>query len=325
MRRVSLALLVLFAAGCTGSSPPEPDDGTPAPQVTSALTWRTLAPAPSERTEVAAAAVGTRIYVMGGYRKDGGTVSTVEILDTATGRWERGPDLPVAVNHAMAAAAGGTVYLFGGFQGGGDASAAAYRLDDGVWRPVAAMPQPRGAGTAVSVENTIYVAGGVNAGGLSRQMLVYDVAADRWSAAPGPPTPREHLGGAAFGGLVYTVGGRASGQGNFTAFEVYDPSTGQWRKLPDLPTRRGGLAAAATCSGRIVAVGGEAEATFEEAEVYDVGAGTWQALPPLPTPRHGLGVVAIGATIYTLSGGPRPGLHVANTTEALDLAVLDAC
>ncbi|MEH1123894.1 Kelch repeat-containing protein [Micromonospora sp. CPCC 206061] len=326
MRRVSLALLVLLAAACTDrSAPPAPDNGTPAPRVTSALTWSTLAPALSERTEVAAAAVGTRIYVIGGYREDGGTVSTVEILDTATGRWERGPDLPVAVNHAMAAAVGGTVYLFGGFQEGGDASAAAYRLDGGVWRPVAAMPQPRGAGTAISVEGQIYVAGGVNAGGLSRQMLVYDVAADRWSAAPGPPTPREHLGGAGFGGLVYTVGGRAGGQGNFTAFEVYDPGTGQWRKLPDLPTRRGGLAAAATCSGRIVAVGGEADATFEEAEVYDVRAGTWQALPPLPTPRHGLGVVAIGTSIYTLSGGPRPGLHVANTTEAIDLADLGAC
>jgi hypothetical protein len=325
MRRVSLALLVLLAAGCSDSRPPEPDDGTPAPRVTSALAWRTLAPALSERTEVAAAVVGTRIYVIGGYREDGGTVSTVEILDTATGRWERGPDLPVAVNHAMAAAAGGTVYLFGGFQEGGDASAAAYRLDGDVWRPVAAMPQSRGAGTAVSVENTIYVAGGVNAGGLSRQMLVYDVAADRWSAAPGPPTPREHLGGAGFGGLVYTVGGRAGGQGNFSAFEVFDPGTGQWRKLPDLPTRRGGLAAAATCSGRIVAVGGEADATFEEAEVYDVEASTWQALPPLPTPRHGLGVVAIGTSIYTLSGGPRPGLHVANTTEAIDLVDLEVC
>lgn len=325
VRQAQLALLALLAGACTDSAPPAPDDGTPAPQVTSALSWRTLAPAPSERTEVAAAAVGTRIYVIGGYRADGGTVSTVEILDTATGRWERGPDLPVAVNHAMAAAAGGTVYLFGGFQEGGDASAAAYRLDGGAWRPVSPMPQPRGAGTAVSLEREIYVAGGVNAGGLSRQMLVYDVAADRWSAAPGPPTPREHLGGAGFGGLVYTVGGRAGGQGNFTAFEVYDPGTGQWRKLPDLPTRRGGLAAAATCSGRIVAAGGEAAATFEEAEVYDVRAGTWQALPPMPTPRHGLGVVAIGTWVYTLAGGPRPGLHVANTTEAIDLAALDSC
>lgn len=328
MRRASLAVLLtgaMLAGACTDDAPSRPDAGSPAPRTSAALAWRALSAAPSARTEVVAAAAGSRIYVMGGYRADGGTLPTVEILDTATERWEIGPPLPVAVNHAMAATVRGTVYLFGGYLAGGDASAAAYRLDGDAWRPVANMPQGRGAGTAVAVGDRVYVAGGVNAGGLSRQMLVYDAAADRWSTAPGPPTPREHLGGAGFDGLVYTVGGRASGRGNFAAFEVYDPGTGQWRALPDMPTPRGGLSAAATCSGRIVAVGGEAEATFEEAEAFDVRAGTWQALPPLPTPRHGLGVVTAGTTLYVLAGGPRPGLHVADTAEAIDLAPLGPC
>jgi hypothetical protein len=59
--------------------------------------------------------------------------------------------------------------------------------------------------------------------------------------------------------------------------------------------------------------------------VFDVAAGGWSALPPLPTPRHGLGVVTVDRTLYTLAGGPRPGLHVANTVEAIDLATLGAC
>jgi len=42
----------------------------------------------------------------------------------------------------------------------------------------------------------------------------------------------------------------------------------------------------------------------------------------MPTPRHGLGVAAIGTAVYTLAGGPRPGLHVAATAEAIDLARL---
>jgi non-specific serine/threonine protein kinase len=124
--------------------------------------------------------------------------------------------------------------------------------------------------------------------------------------------------------LVYTVGGR-TGAGNLAAFEAYEPAAGRWTKLPDLPTPRGGLAAAVTCSGVLVAVGGEASATFREAEAYDVRAGEWHSLPPLPTPRHGLGVVAVGTTLYTLSGGPQPGLHVADTTEAIDLAPLRPC
>jgi hypothetical protein len=266
------------------------------------------------------------VYVAGGFRADSTTVATVEVYDTVANRWGPGPDLPVAVNHAMSATVDGTVYVFGGHLANSTQSAKAYRLDNGAWRPVADLPEGRAAGTAVAGGHSVYVAGGVGGGHLADRMLVYDVAADRWSTAPGPPTPREHLGGAGYGGLVYTVGGRKGGlDTNLGAFEAYDPATGRWAKLPDLPTRRGGLAAAATCAGHIVAVGGEGKATFAEAEVYDVSAGDWRALPPMPTPRHGLGVVARDTTVYTFAGGPRPGLHVADSTEAIDLARLGVC
>ena len=84
---------------------------------------------PTPRTEVAAAASGTRIHVVGGFRADGTTVATVEIFDTATGRWERGPDLPVAVNHPMAATVGDVVYVFGGHLADNTQSASVFRLD----------------------------------------------------------------------------------------------------------------------------------------------------------------------------------------------------
>jgi non-specific serine/threonine protein kinase len=286
-----------------------------------------MAQAPTARTEVAAAAAGGKIYVVGGYLADGATVATVEILDIATGRWEAGPDLPVAVNHAMASTVDGAVYVFGGYLAGNVPSTAAFRLDGRVWRAVPPLPEGRAAGTAVAVDTVVYVAGGIASGGrLAEAMLRFNAGTGEWSTAPGPPTPREHLGGAGFAGLVYTVGGRTGGlSGNLTAFEVFDPSTNAWSRLPDLPTRRGGLAATATCSGLVVAVGGEAAETFAEVEAFDVRTGQWRSLPPLPTPRHGLGVVAVGTVVYTLSGGPHPGLHVADATEALDTAPMGAC
>ncbi len=156
-------------------------------------------------------------------------------------------------------------------------------------------------------------------------MVRFDTAADQWSVVPGPPARREHLGGASFDGRVYTVGGRTGGlAGNLAAFEVFDTRTGEWSRLPDLPTRRGGLAVTSTCSGLIVAVGGEAAETFAEVEAFDLSTASWRTLPALPTPRHGLGVVAIGTRLCTLSGGPHPGLHVADTTEVLDTAAISA-
>src|SRR5688572_27425998 len=138
----------LVAVAMVGSACTSPSPKTPAPQASAALAWQRLPDAPSARTEVVAVVVGTQAYVMGGYRADGGTVTTVEIFDTASGRWGGGPPLPVAVNHAMAAAVNGKVYLFGGYQSSGAPSSAAFVLEASGWRQVAAMPQPRGAATA---------------------------------------------------------------------------------------------------------------------------------------------------------------------------------
>jgi non-specific serine/threonine protein kinase len=326
-RVAGLIAVVLALAGCspvaTRTSPDEPT--TPAAGA-GTLAWRGLAAVPTARTEVAAAASAGHIYVMGGFTADGATVGTVEVIDLATGRWARGPDLPVAVNHAMAATVGDVVHVFGGYLDGNVPSAAAFRLEGGAWRTLAPPPQARAAGTAVAVDGAVYVAGGIAAGGgLAGAMLRYDTAANQWSTVEGPPTPREHLGGAGYDGRVYTVGGRTAAAGNLVAFEVFDTRTGTWSRLPELPTRRGGLAATATCSGRIIAVGGEAAETFDEVEAFDVVGGQWSALPPLPTPRHGLGVVAVGTVLYTLAGGPHPGLFVADTTEVLDTAPLGPC
>jgi len=326
------ALALLAVAGCTVRRPRQPGStAQPATSVTPdpappGLAWRTLARAPSERTEVVATVAAGRVYVVGGLRLDGSPLSAVEIYDIAADRWGHGPDLPLSVHHAMATTIADTVYVFGGYLASGTPSAVAFRLGPSGWQSIAPMPLGRAAGTAVAQDGQVYVAGGVGPAGLAREMMVYDPAADRWSLVDGPPTPREHLGGAGFNGLVYTAGGRTGGvDTNLNAFEVYDPRSRQWTSLPPLPTRRGGLAAAMTCSGLLVAVGGEASATFAAAEAYDVRSGRWLALPALPTARHGLGVTAAGSTILTVAGGPQPGLYVSDAVEAIDLAGLGEC
>jgi non-specific serine/threonine protein kinase len=314
--RTAAAAALLLAACTAGERPPAP---APATTPAEGPGWRRLAPVPSQRTEVAAAAVGRRIWVLGGYGSDGATLATAEVYDTAAGTWSRGPDLPVAVNHAMAATLDGVLYVAGGNDRDGPSDQVA-RLDGGGWRPLARLPQGRSAGGLVALEGRLYLVGGVVDGGLAADTQVYDPASDRWSSAPGLPTPREHLGAAATGGRVYVVGGRVRGVGhNLATAEAFDPATGRWARLADLPTPRGGLAATATAGGQVVAVGGEAAATFEEAEAFDPASGRWRSLPPLPTPRHGLGVVAVGDVVYVLAGGPQPGLHTSSANEAIDL------
>jgi N-acetylneuraminic acid mutarotase len=317
---MAAAAAALLLGACTAGEPEPPAPTSAAPASTRAgdPAWRALAAAPSERTEVAAAAVGERIWVLGGYAPDGATLATAEVYDTTADTWARGPDLPVAVNHAMAATLDGVLYLAGGNDGDGPSTQVA-RLEGERWRTLAPLPKGRSAGGLVALGGRLYLVGGVVDGGLAVDTQVYDPASDRWAAAPGLPTPREHLGAAATGGKVYVVGGRARGVGNLAAAEAFDPETGRWSALAELPTARGGLAATATAGGQVVAVGGEAAATFPEAEALDTASGRWRSLPPLPTPRHGLGVVAVGDVVYVLAGGPQPGLHTSAANEAIDL------
>jgi len=68
------------------------------------LKWETV-PQPFKRRGVAAAAVGTKVYVMGGMGEEG-AVRSVEVLDLASGKWTAGPLLPGTDHAAFSPAAG---------------------------------------------------------------------------------------------------------------------------------------------------------------------------------------------------------------------------
>jgi len=289
------------------------------------LEWQHLAPVPTPRTEVAAAAVDGRIYVIAGFAEQG-TVSTVEIYDIAGDSWSTGPSLPVAVNHGMAASLKGELYVLGGYTGPGLAnpSLRAFVLRNGKWQELPHMPAARAAGGAARARGKLFVVGGVGPSGLATRTFVYDPKTNSWGTRRGVPTGREHLGVAGYRGRVFAVAGRTSGiSTNLDVAERFNPVRRRWRALPDVPTARGGLAAAGTTNGFIVAAGGEENAgTFDEVEAFDVESGRWRSLPPMPTARHGLGVVAVGTVVYVLAGGTEPGLTFSDANEALDLAGL---
>ena len=306
----------MLVCACTTS-----ETRTPAPQATG-LEWVSLAPVPTPRTEVAAAVADGRIVVVGGFAP-GATVPTTEIYDVAGDAWSAGPDLPVAVNHAMGASLGGEAYVFGGTLGDRAISDAAFVLRDGAWQALPVMPEPRTAGGAAVAGGLIYLVGGIGPEGVAERTLVFDPAAGRWSVTEGLGRPREHMGVAALDDRVYAVGGRAGTLAGFGAVEVLDPGSGSWTPLPDLPTPRGGMAATATSNGFVVAAGGEEEGgTFDEVEAFDVAAEEWVALPAMPTARHGVGVVAAGTTVYVIAGGVDPGLSFSGAVESIDLAPL---
>src|SRR5207253_2843974 len=82
--RVLTVLAALVTISCVGKT-----TDTSAPlDIQSPGTWTALAPMPTARQEVAAAALDGRIFVIGGLGAGAEPVATVEVYDPGTDRWE---------------------------------------------------------------------------------------------------------------------------------------------------------------------------------------------------------------------------------------------
>ena len=287
--------------------------------------WRTDAPLPAPRSEVAAAVTpqSMSIAIVGGFAADSSTSARVDVYDPARNAWGRLADLPVEANHAMAAGLGGRIFVAGGYAGDGHRRRDAFVYAGGRWQRLPSMPLERAAGGAAVIGGKLYVAGGTtglpgvgDARRLARAMLVYDPGKRRWSQLPGP-TPRASTSGSRRSGASSTW--PAAARPATTRTSASSRSTtrrsaagGAWRRLP---SARGGTGLAAV-AGRLVSAGGE-EPAGSIASVYRYTPSTnrWSRLPDLPTPRHGLGVVGFGGRVYVIGGGPTPGLSTTARTS----------
>ncbi len=268
--------------------------------------WRTLAPMPTARQELATAVLDGNIFVIGGYDTAGRSTNTVEVYHPATNTWTTAQPIPVSNNHNSAAVAAGRLYSFGGV------SPATYAYDPArdSWSPVATMNFQHGDTAAVGVlNNKIYVAGGSS----GVQCEVYDPGANTWTVLAPMNVSRNHCGGAFIDGRFYVAGGRGSANAP-TALEVYDPQTNTWATRAPLPTGRSGVGGAAV-GGELFVFGGELPDLHGEVEAYNPQTNTWRSLPPMPAPRHGIWAAVIGNLVYLPGGGAAQGFGATNHSD----------
>lgn len=90
--------------------------GARIPGTTGPGSWFLLKPMPHPQNEAATAVLDGKIYVIGGFEKDGDPTTRVQVYDPSTDTWSEGPSLKETIHHAGAAVAGGRIYLVGGFR-----------------------------------------------------------------------------------------------------------------------------------------------------------------------------------------------------------------
>lgn len=293
-------------------------------------TWKAMTPAPTKRTEVSAAAVNGKIYVIGGFNepslsnlKDLTISTAVEEYDPSTDRWTTKSPLPVGTHHTGIGVVGDELYVIGGFTKsflsvwGPTATVYQYSPKTDAWSERAPMPTMRGALAVAQVGDKFLAIGGYDGSGNSAAVEEYDPATNTWTARASLPTPRDHLAAATVGERVYAIGGRLNRDysHNLAITEAYDPATDRWTRVADLPTARSGITAG-VIDGTIYVLGGESpEGTYPTNEAYAAQQDRWVRMAPMPTARHGLGSAVVNHRLYVIGGGPTPGGSYSGVNE----------
>jgi Kelch motif len=292
--------------------------------------WKSMAPAPTARTEVAAAVIGDKIYVIGGFREpslsnitDPAITPLVEEYDSATEHWTTKASLPVGLHHVGIGVVDNRVYVIGGFKQSlmsvwkPVATVYVYDPAHDAWTEASPMPTARGALAVAELGGNVYAIGGYDGDGNTPAVEAYDPVHNTWTARAPLPTPRDHLAAATVTGTMYAIGGRLNRdyRQNLSVSEAYDASTNTWTRVADLPTARSGITGG-VISNVIYVVGGEsAGGTFSTNEAYVPAQDRWYTMTPMPTARHGLGSAVVDQRLYVISGGPKPGGSFSGVNE----------
>jgi N-acetylneuraminic acid mutarotase len=207
--------------------------------------WKSLAPLPTKRGSAVAVEVAGKIYVIGGATTVAGSkdpyftffgpslvLTTNEVFDPATNKWESRKPMSVARNHAYAGAVNGKIYVIGGRTGHAFILSATntdvveeYSPVSDTWSaPKERMPTPRSGGAWGTDGRRIYVAGGEvttkELVGAFRAVEAYEPATNSWISLPPMPIPRHGIAGAVIGNEFHLVSGMIQSAG---ALSFLDP------------------------------------------------------------------------------------------------------
>ena len=227
-------------------------------------TWRVSTPLPVALNHTVAAAVGNRIYVIGGQTGAGGAgpfVDTVYAFDPATETWSTRAPMPTQRSGGGATVVDGKIYVAGGRPPRGN-DFAVYDPATDRWQTLPDLPTQRNHLGVAAIDRRIYVTGGRFGAGFESETTdiveVFDVAAGTWSRRAPLPKTRGGVNSIVAHGYLHVFGGEGmrTGSGVFADHDVYDPVTDKWISLPPMPVPVHGATGAGFIDGLIHLAGG---------------------------------------------------------------------
>ncbi len=221
--------------------------------------WRveTRLPVAGGLNATAAAAIGSRVYVIGGFEGTGNTpTDAVHVYDLGTRAWSQAAPLPAPRGGHAAVVLDGRIHILGG--GNSVSTLATHSVYDPAtdsWTERARLRRAKGSPAAVVLGGLIYAIGGRSGSSDFGDVDIYDPAANRWSRGPSI-SPRGTAGAALYGRSIYVFGGESQSAGRPLADVLrLRPGARGWENVTRMPTARA-FARAVTFRDAVYVVGG---------------------------------------------------------------------
>ena len=222
--------------------------------------------------------------------------------------WRAGAPMMTARAFAGAALVGDDLYVIGGDSTSGPRSLTEiYDIKGDIWRASAALPVGLQQFGIATLDNRLYVAGGLQAGAEdaneaspSDGVWMLDPRVGTWVRAPSLPSARVGLALVAAGGKLYAMGGRGASP---ELIYVFDPETNAWSTAKARLSSERVDAAYVPLGNQIYVIGGRVGgAAISRVDLLDTGDGSWRSVAPMPAAREGHVAALLNGVIHVTGG-----------------------
>jgi N-acetylneuraminic acid mutarotase len=217
--------------------------------------WSVVTQLPAALNMPAAAYLGGKLYVLGGFAGVSNTpVSATRVFDVRARTWSTAAALPSPRGGHAAVVLNGRIHVLGG--GNEERTLADHSVYDPVadrWTERAPLPRSKGSVAAVVHAGRLYSIGGRSGTADYGDVQVYDAAADRWVAGP-RIGPRGTSGAVSYRGSIFVFGGESQASGT-TLNAVLRLQGRTWKRVATMPTARS-FARAVVFRNAVYVVGG---------------------------------------------------------------------
>jgi len=303
-------------------------------------TWWKTEPMQRARVEGTAVLYNEELVVFNGFGTGLKIENSVEKFNFHNKQWElinynTSVAQANAVTHAGSVLVGNEVWLVGGRVGAHPGYVSRrvwiYNLGNNQWREGPALPLPFAGGGAATINNKVYVFGGVDAQAscdvANHFVIDLNNQQEGWknitNVAP-MPSARNHFATAVINHKVLAIGGQHGHDGcgggrDVALVHEFNPATMEWQRRADLPMPQSHSEPATFAyEGFIYTIGGEV-GNGTAVLRYDPQADSWQQILQLPEKLIAPAARIVNGELVVAGGGAPRAQQPARTTYAISL------